>query len=241
MKYRFFGTAYANVCCIPFSGLAPAIANTLAVNASWRWCYYIMIIFNGLSATCYMLFYHPPTFQMKHSREEKLKIIKDFDYVGIFLFVSGIIVFLLGISWGGNVYPWKSAAVISSITIGAVVLIAFFVWEIYHPLEEPLVPMHLFRNRGWVISTLLVSIGASIYYAFGIVWPGMVNVLYANGDQVYAGWLQCCVGGAFTLGQVTGSFVFKFIGYVRVQLTVVTLVGGALLGGKLTNLNEVLF
>lgn len=158
-------------------------------------------------------------------------MIQDFDYIGIFLFVSGMVLFLLGISWGGNVYPWKSPAVISSITIGGVVLVGFFAWEIYHPMDEPLVPMHLFMNRGWVISSLLVSIGASIYYAFGIVWPGMVNLLYANGDQIYAGWLQCCVGGAFTLGQVVGSFVYKFIGSVRTQLTVTTLIGGALLGG----------
>lgn len=91
MKYRFIGTAYANVCCIPFSGLAPVIANSLAARASWRWCYYIMIIFNGLSMSCYLLFYHPPTFQMKHSRKEKLHLIKSFDYIGIGLFVSGMV------------------------------------------------------------------------------------------------------------------------------------------------------
>lgn len=140
--------------------------------------------------------------------------------------------FLLGISWGGNVYPWRSAAVVSTIVIGGILLAAFFSWEIYYPMGEPLVPMHLFKNRGWVISTLLVSIGASIYYAFGIVWPGMVNLLYANGDQIYAGWLQCSVGGAFTLGQVTGSAAFKYIGSVRVQLTTTTLVGGVLLTGE---------
>ncbi|OCT45295.1 hypothetical protein CLCR_05641 [Cladophialophora carrionii] len=231
MKYRFIGTAYACFCCIPFSGLAPAIANSLATKASWRWCYYLMIIFNGLSMGSYLLFYHPPTFGMKHSRKEKLRMIRSFDYVGIFLFTSGMVLFLLGISWGGNVYPWKSAAVIATIVIGALTLVAFFTWEVYHPMEEPLVPMHLFRNRGWLIASLLVSIGASIYYAFGIVWPSMVNVLYAEGDQIYAGWLQCCVGGAFTLGQVTGSFLYKFIGSVRAQLTVTTLIGGALLAG----------
>ncbi|EXJ56035.1 hypothetical protein A1O7_08966 [Cladophialophora yegresii CBS 114405] len=231
MKYRFIGTAYACFCCIPFSGLAPAIANSLATRANWRWCYYLMIIFNGLSMGSYLLFYHPPTFGMKHSRKEKLRMIRNFDYIGIFLFTSGMVLFLLGISWGGNVYPWKSAAVIATIVIGALVLTAFFTWEVYHPMEEPLVPMHLFRNRGWLIATLLVSIGASIYYAFGIVWPSMVNVLYAEGDQIYAGWLQCCVGGAFTLGQVTGSFLYKFIGSVRAQLTVTTLIGGALLAG----------
>lgn len=108
MKYRFIGTAYANVMCIPFSGLAPAIANSLVVNANWRWCYYLMIIFNGLSMTFYGLFYHPPTFQMKHSKSEKMKMIRTFDYVGIGLFVSGMVCKYFSPVCGPGLLPLRS-------------------------------------------------------------------------------------------------------------------------------------
>lgn len=91
MKYRFIGNAYANTWCIPFSGLAPVVANSLVNRASWRWCYYLMIVFNGLSMILYILFYHPPTFEMKQSRSERIKLMRNFDYLGLFLFVAGVV------------------------------------------------------------------------------------------------------------------------------------------------------
>lgn len=92
-----------------------------------------------------------------------------FDYVGTFLYAGGLIMFLMGLSWGGAVYPWKSAATISAIVVGGVVLAIFVLWEIYAPLKEPLVPMHLFRNREWVVAVVLMGLGAGVYYAFAIV------------------------------------------------------------------------
>jgi DNA mismatch repair protein MutH len=50
--------------------------------------------------------------------------------------------------------------VISTLVTGIVCLIIFTLWEIYAPLKEPVVPMHLFKNIGWVASILLLSLGA---------------------------------------------------------------------------------
>ncbi len=160
-----------------------------------------------------------------------MEIIRNFDYVGTILFTGGMVVFLLGISWGGNQYPWKSAAVIASIIIGILTLAAFFIWELFAPLKEPLVRMHLFKNRDWVITVLLLSIGASVYYGFSIVWPSMVVVVYSDGNAQRDGWLECCVRGAFTLGQIVGGFLCNLIGRSRIQIIIIITAGGALLGG----------
>lgn len=48
-------------------------------------------------------------------------------------------------------------------------MVAFVLWEIYMPLKEPLMPLRVVTNREWIISALLTSIGASIYYAFAVV------------------------------------------------------------------------
>ncbi|RFU33262.1 hypothetical protein B7463_g3049, partial [Scytalidium lignicola] len=233
MKYRFIAVAYLYLWVIPFSGLAPAIGNLLVIHtaAGWRWCYYLMMIIDGMAGLAYFFFYHPPTFHMKHGRHSRMEVLKNFDFVGTFLFTSGMVVFLLGISWGGSVYPWKSAGPIASIILGFLTLLAFFLWEVYAPLKEPLVPMHLFKNTGWVISVLLLSIGASVYYGFSIVWPQMAAVLYADGDSTYAGWMSCAVPGGITLGQIVGGALAKIIGKTRYQILVVTAVGGALLAG----------
>lgn len=86
--------------------------------------------------------------------------VKDFDYIGTFLFLAGFIPFLLGLSWGGGVYPWKSAAVISTMVIGGVLMIVFACYESFVDLKEPLLPIHLFRNFAWVVACVLLGLGA---------------------------------------------------------------------------------
>jgi hypothetical protein len=104
-------------------------------------------------------------------RKTKTQVLKEFDYIGLVLFIGGLLVFLIGLSWGGSVHPWKSAYVIGTLVCGFAGLVAFVCYECFVPLKEPLVPMHLFRNGPWVADVIIVALGASIYYAFAIVYP----------------------------------------------------------------------
>jgi hypothetical protein len=119
-----------------------------------------MIIVDFASGVLFFFFYHPPTFREKFRNHSKMQQLKDFDYVGTVLFLGGLIVFILGLSWGGSVYPWKSARVIATTVIGGITLIIFALWEIYAKLKEPLLPMHLFKSVGWTVSAILLGLGA---------------------------------------------------------------------------------
>jgi hypothetical protein len=130
----------------------------------------------------------------------------------------------MGFSWGGGIYPWRSTAVISSITLGALGLIGFVLWEIYAPLREPLIPMYLFTNFEWTTSVILLGLGAGVYYAFSIVWPVQCAVLYGKPeDPMYAWYLSCLVGMAFITGQISAGLLAKAIGYQKWQIRVVFL------------------
>lgn len=119
-----------------------------------------MIIINFLSGALYFFFYHPPTFNMKYKNRSKMQQLKDFDFVGCLLFTAGLILFVMGLSWGGSLYPWKSGHVIGTVVTGTLSLVAFTLYEIYMPLKEPLIPMHLFKNTEWVASCVLLALGA---------------------------------------------------------------------------------
>jgi MFS family permease len=162
MKYRFIMNAWLYIFTIPVSGLGPAVSKALILytSAGWRWFYYLLIIINAISGILHFLFYHPPTFSMKYKRRSKMQQLKDFDFVGCLLFTAGLLLFVMGLSWGGGLYAWKSGHVIGTIVSGVLSLVAFFMWETFMPLKEPLVPMHLFKNVGWVASCLLLSLGA---------------------------------------------------------------------------------
>jgi MFS family permease len=236
MKYRFIGTSWGICFAVPFSGFAPAVANAFLTkpHGGWRWCYWLMTILNFVALACFYVFYHPPTFKMKHRHQTRREYLKQIDVVGIFLFCAGIVIFILGLSWGGGQYPWRSAATIAPIVLGFVTLVAFGLWEAYAPIKQPLVPMHLFRDREWVVGMLLLSFGASIYYAFAIVWPQAVVALYAEGHKNMIGILSCAAGVPYNAGQIIGGFLCKRVTRLKLQCLVSTTIGTILLGCKLS-------
>jgi MFS family permease len=81
-------------------GPAVAYAFLTRYSAGWRGCYYLLIAVNVAALICWVAFYFPPTFEDKHREDgtsaSKMTWIRNFDYVGTFLFAGGFIVFLLG-------------------------------------------------------------------------------------------------------------------------------------------------
>jgi MFS family permease len=195
IRYRYIGNAGLYVFTLGGSGMGPAISTAFVVHypsVGWRGVYWLLLAINGAALVCWVLFYFPPSFHEKHRSDQTTKTywIKNFDYVGTFLFASGFTVFLLGLSWGGSVYPWKSVAVVSSIVLGFLTIVGFVLWEIYAPIKEPLIPMHLFLMGRWTASVVLLGLGAGIYYAFSVVWPTQVAVMYGDGDLMYIGYVS---------------------------------------------------
>jgi len=71
---------------------------------------------------------------------------------------------LLGIVWGlvrGNGQGWTSPEIVTALAAGAVVLVAFVLWELR--AEAPMLPMRFFRNRVFALANL-----ASLLMFFGM-------------------------------------------------------------------------
>jgi len=101
MKYRYLGSGAIYPWSIIGSGMGPAIAYSFITrhpSVSWRGLYWLLLAINGAGCVCWVFFYFPPTFKEKHRRDidSKMYWIKNFDYVGTFLFAAGFIVFILG-------------------------------------------------------------------------------------------------------------------------------------------------
>jgi hypothetical protein len=170
---------------------------------------------------------------MKHATGRKTKFVKEFDYIGSLLMALGLLLFLMGLSWGGGLHPWNSAPVISTIVIGFALLVAFFCYEAFAPLKEPILPTHLFRNKGWIVSVIVWALGASIYYALAILWPSMVATMYGPAhatNPMWAGWMSCISNSGILFGEMIGAWFKKKTNY---QIMVVFTLGAAFLGCKL--------
>lgn len=128
-------------------------------------------------------------------------------------------------------YPWKSAAVISTIVIGFLCIVALFVYESKATLKEPLIPMHIVLNKDWGFSVLVLAIGASIYYSMAIVWPQMAAAVYNNGDRLQVAWISCASVSRTTFGAIFSGVTSRFVGKAKIQCIIVITIGGALIAG----------
>lgn len=238
VKHRFLANGFIYLWVIPFTGMGPAISYAFVLHSSWRSCYYLLIGINALAVSCWFFFYYPPTFEMKNGSKSRVQMLKDFDFVGLFLFIGGLLIFLMGLSWGGGLYPWKSANVIATIVVGFITLVAFVCYEAFRDLPEPVVPVHLFHSFQWVALILVLAISVTVYYAFSIVWPQMVFGLYTT-DLTKGGLLCCVVGAGTNIGQLCSGLLARRMGNQKWQFVACVTAGGAFLAGEFASNHQI--
>ena len=163
---------------------------------------------------------------MLHQRSQVKDLLPRFDWIGLVLYSGGLLVFLMGLAWGGTLYPWKSGYVMGTVIGGGLIFTIFILWEIYLPLgsTEPFLPLHLFKNIrymacAWLTKNIrymacawLTAVGAATYYGFSLIWPSAVGVLYTDLSDDRRGTLVGLVVYGFVFGQILGGFVATFTG-----------------------------
>ena len=165
-------------------GVGPVIGGYLT-SASWRWCFILNIPIAALAmVTIFILLRKdlvgpaPSDHQGRVARFRSRMLTVDFG--GIFLFISGVTLVILGTTWGGATYPWKSTAVVVPIALGGVLFLLSFFWEFLMepgnllskivPRQEPMVPLRLFRRRDMgLLAWVSFSTGAAMYSIFYFV------------------------------------------------------------------------
>lgn len=119
---------------LPFAVFGPVVARSFYNHTAskWRWSYFLGDILGFLSLLLYWFFYHPPTYQQLHVQgKTRWQMTKELDFCGIFLYVSGCALFLIGLSWGGVQYPWASAQTLCTLLVGVALIVAFVVYGKY--------------------------------------------------------------------------------------------------------------
>lgn len=67
------------------------------------------------------------------------------DWMGGFLFIGGLTSFLVGMSWAGIQFEWRSVQTIVPMTVGGISVLASIAWERYSA-REPFLRASLFRS-----------------------------------------------------------------------------------------------
>ncbi|KAL4796245.1 MFS general substrate transporter [Aspergillus venezuelensis] len=202
-KWRHIGVVIADFTVYIAVIVAPVTARFGYEYGSWQWNFWGIAIFQGLSFVGLLLLYHPP----KHPLGVPyMEAFKSLDYLGAFLFIGGAVPFLMGIVWAG-VYDSNDAHVVAPLVVGAVVLIAFALWETFGNLKYPLTPTYIFTSswgRDFTAPVIALGVVNMFYYSSSILWPQMITLFYTNGgtDWKYSIILSLPQGFAIFFGAI---------------------------------------
>lgn len=220
-KYRHWGHAAVTLSVLPTLGFGSAIARTFVARTtlSWRGAYWLNVAVAGAAFVLFATCYFPPDFDMINSELTKLQEVKEFDYGGFFLYLSGLLLVTLGFSWSSSTYPWKSAEVISTLVVGTLLMVAFAFYEIHVPLKQPLFPIRLIKIRNIWTCLLIGSTMQMVWFALNVFWPIQLTVLYTT-DQTEIGLLSSLNGIGLVLGELFAAPFFRRFGFIKIQLVV---------------------
>ncbi|KAF9768778.1 hypothetical protein IL306_013874 [Fusarium sp. DS 682] len=228
-KHRGPVMSFVFLTSVPFGVFGPVVARTMIENIhqGWRWSYYLGIILSVVTLALYHFLYHPPTFAQLHIGKTRMQQTKELDWIGIFLYTTGCVLFLVGLSWGGTTYPWKSAEVLCTLIVGAMTLVGFFVFGMITQLEQfllkacfcpvkPLIPSSVFKNIGFVAVVTCATVASMVYYSLTVLWPTIISSLYTT-DSIKIGWQSCVIGGGVVLGQAISGLAIAYVPRLKIQ------------------------
>jgi MFS family permease len=174
--------------------VAGPVTGGYLTEVTWRWCFIINlpIAIIGMIFTFFLLrprLLGPQIIPGVDDAAEmhglvsfKIKL-STIDYGGQILFLFGMGLLVLALTWGGSYYPWSDVKVLAPLVIGFVLFSAFISWEflmtpgqklaIKFPRQMPMVPFKLLwsRNAGLLIYiNFITGMGTSSRPALGAIY-----------------------------------------------------------------------
>jgi hypothetical protein len=220
-KWRGAGLAVTEfMMVVPWNFFAVLIGLKFVETATWRWCYYSGIIYGVVSTVGVFVFYFPPT-RPKHDYEKsRWQQVKEVDYLGFALYMAGITLCLVGLSWAGSAaHPWRGTSVIAPIVVGGVLIILLFLYD-FRFAKQPIFPYRLFRRvREYTVLLILIFVAGMMFHATTTLLPQGSLYLFTN-DPTEIGVMSLPGGaGQFVGGVVLPALVHK-MKHTRAQIVV---------------------
>lgn len=212
--------------------LGPIIGGALAdSSATWRWAFYLNLCVGAVVAPVFIFLLpsHNPGKQAS-----VLGRLRTLDWLGAILNAGALISLVMGISFGGGVFPWKSRQIIGLFVCSGVLWTLFFfqqAFALWTTEENRLFPVRYLRSKEMTLLFLqIVSAGIPVYIPLYFV-PLYFQFVRSDTSLAAAKRLLPLVFFQVAGVILTGALISKVAYYMMIFLAggILSLIGGTLL------------
>ena len=139
--------------------LGPLLGGWLTENLSWHWIFFVNLPIGVVAL--FIIYRFLPTVHGERPT-------RNLDYLGAAVFTVAVSLLLIGLTnkqtmdWTD---PWVGGAILASLVVGAVFLL------VESRAAEPIVPLDMFRNRGYAVTILVTFLSAMGFFGAIVYLP----------------------------------------------------------------------
>ncbi|KAL8970627.1 MAG: hypothetical protein Q9183_001423, partial [Haloplaca sp. 2 TL-2023] len=205
------------------NGLGGVLGGYVNDNYDWRMAFLLQVPLTLISMLIVCVLFDTIRSHGPKKPMDNRSSISRVDFLGSFLLVSTLALFLAGVTIGGNIVPWSNPLASASLPAAAILFFAFVLVE-QKVAREPILPLHFLRQRTLLCACLTNFLFNMIMYTFIFYVPIYYRVRGISTTRAGAALIPFSVGlpfGSLLAGSIvtrTGRYRYLLWGILVLML-----------------------